>query len=215
MKRSFFHGAWLMAATVGLAMLAGRAHADADTSQPRSLPAFHAIDLVGTMSIEVVAGQAQRVELVGDAAVFDRVSTTVKDGTLVVDTKFERHTNNHVKLLVGVPDVSKLVVEGTGSLKVTGIANNHLMIDLPGTGEVKVDGSTGDLKINVDGTGDISARKLSAKSATVSMSGTGAASITATESVDATVTGTGSISIDGHPASVHKHVTGVGSIHVR
>lgn len=204
-----------MAATVGLAMLAGRAHAEADAAQPRALPAFHAINLVGTLEIEVVAGKAQSVQLVGDAPVFDRVFTTVKDGTLVVDTKFERHTNNHVKVLVSVPDVNRLVVEGTGSMKVTGVANNRLAIDLPGTGEIKVDGQTGELKINVDGTGDVSARKLSAKSATVSMSGTGAASITATDSVDATVSGTGSIDIDGHPANVHKHVTGVGSIHVR
>jgi hypothetical protein len=204
-----------MAATAGLAMLAGRAHAGSDASQPRTLPAFHAIDLVGTMQIEVAAGQTQSVQLVGDSPAFDRVLTTVKDGTLIVDTKLERNNHYRLKLIVSVPDVSKLVVEGTGSMKVTGIANNRLAIDLPGTGEIKVDGSTGDLKISVDGTGDISARKLNAKSATVSMAGTGAATITATESVDATVTGTGSIDIDGHPANVHKHVTGVGSIHVR
>lgn len=214
MKRSFVHGPWLMAATVGLAMLAGRAHAD-DSTQPRQVPAFHAINLVGTLEIEVVAGKAQSVQLVGDAPVFDRVLTTVKDGTLIVDTKFERHTNNHVKVLVSVPDVSRLVVEGTGAIKATGVANDHLAIDLPGTGEIKVDGATGDLKVSVDGTGEVSARKLSAKSALVSMAGTGSASITATDTVDATVSGTGSIDIDGHPANVHKHVSGVGSIHVR
>ncbi|HET9626794.1 MAG TPA: head GIN domain-containing protein [Kofleriaceae bacterium] len=204
-----------MAATAGLAMLAGRAHAEADATQPRSLPAFHAIDIVGVMEIEVSVGKAQSVQLVGDQDMFDKVLTSVKDGTLVVDTKFEHHGGNHrMKMVVSVPDVSALTVEGTGSMVVSGVANNNLAITLPGTGEVKVEGTTGTLKVDVGGTGSISARKLTAKVATVNVAGTGSASLVATDTVDLVVSGTGSISVGGHPAHVHKRVTGMGSIGV-
>jgi hypothetical protein len=36
----------------------------------------------------------------------------------------------------------------------------------------------------------------------------------ATRSVDARITGTGSLDVHGHPAQVKKTVTGVGSVHI-
>jgi hypothetical protein len=204
-----------MAATAGLAMLAGRAHADADATQPRALPAFHAIDIAGTMTVDVVAGKAQSVQLVGDQADFDRVSTTVKNGALVIETKFDGHGNHHIKMIVSVPDLMAARISGTGSMKIAGVANNRFIIDVPGTGDVKIEGSTGELKLDVDGTGSVSAKKLAAKSAKIKIDGTGSASLNVTESVDATVTGTGSVSVIGNPAHVTKHVTGMGSISVR
>jgi hypothetical protein len=126
------------------------------------------------------------------------VITTVKNGVLVIDTKFpqhDRHGHHHLKALVTAPDLTSIAISGTGAMKVTGITNDRLSISVPGTGEV-------------------AAKELAAKDATVEISGTGSATLRATQSLDATITGTGSIDVHGRPARVKKAVTGLGSIHI-
>jgi hypothetical protein len=48
----------------------------------------------------------------------------------------------------------------------------------------------------------------------IDIGGTGSARLNATRSVDARITGTGSLDVHGHPAQVKKTVTGVGAVHI-
>jgi hypothetical protein len=48
----------------------------------------------------------------------------------------------------------------------------------------------------------------------VDIDGTGSARLNATRSVEARITGTGSLSVHGHPSQVKKTVTGLGSVHI-
>ena len=203
-------------APVAVVFAYGNVNADpGSASSTRSVPEFHAIDLAGTLEIEVTTGKPASVELIGDADLLDKVTTTVKNGVLVVDTKFPRndHGHHHMKARVTAPDLSSIAISGTGAMKVTGIANESLTISLPGTGAVTAAGSTGALHVIVDGTGQVAAKDLAARDATVEVGGTGQATLRATQSLDARITGTGSIDVLGRPARVKKAVTGLGSIH--
>lgn len=193
-------------------------HADpGSASAHRNVSEFHAIELAGTLQVEVAVGKPASVELTGDADLLDKVSTTVKGGVLVIDTRFPQHDHgdHHMKAFVTAPDLSSIAISGTGAIKVTGIANDSLAISLPGTGAVTATGSTGTLHVKVDGTGQVSAKDLAARDATVEVGGTGQATLRASQSLEATITGTGSIDVHGRPARIKKSVTGLGSIHVR
>jgi hypothetical protein len=204
-----------------LALPAPSASADpAQVSQPRTVSAFHAVDLAGTLQVEVTVGKPASVEITGDADLVDRVITTVKDGALVIDTPELRDhhhhdkRNRHLRAIVTAPDLSALTISGTGTMKVTGIANQQLALSLPGTGALTVTGSTGAVRVELGGTGEVSARQLAAKDAVIDIAGTGSARLNATRSVDARITGTGSVAIHGHPSQVRKSVSGLGSIHI-
>jgi hypothetical protein len=196
--------------------LALAAHADAPVShEPRTVAAFHAIELAGTLEVDVTIGKPARVEVSGEADLLDKVSTTVKDGVLVLDTKPRMRSHRHLRASIVVPDLRSITISGTGEMTVAGIANDSLAISLPGTGAITATGSTGALHVVVDGTGDVAAKGLTAKDATVEVNGTGQATLHATQSVEAKVTGTGSIDIVGNPTRVKKSVTGLGSINIR
>lgn len=201
-----------------LLMLSRFAHADVKAHESRQLPAFQAVDVAGTLKIEVQVGKAASFDLEGDQELFSKVTTTVKNGVLIIDTKFPREMNgknHHLKVVLGAPQLSSVSISGTASMKLEGISNNALAINIPGTGEIKASGSTGSLRVAVDGTGSISAKDLQAKSVSVDVSGTGSATVNASDSVDASVSGTGAINVHGNPARVHKSVTGTGTVHVR
>jgi hypothetical protein len=198
-----------------LLLALGAAKADPNASEARSVPAFHAIDLAGTIEVDVTVGKPASVQVSGEPDLLDQVITTVKDGVLVIDTRRELKKRNHLRASVTVPDLTAIALSGTGAMKVSGVANESFGISLPGTGQVAVTGSTSSLRVVVDGTGEIAAKDLAAKAATVEVNGTGSATLRVSQSLEAKVTGTGSIDVHGKPARVKKSVSGVGSIHIR
>lgn len=212
---------------VGLALAVACTLARADTasadapqaSQPRSVPAFHAVELAGTLEVIATAGKPNSVEISGDADLLDKVTTTVKDGVLVLDTARDLDhghlRNRHLRAVVSAPDLSALSISGTGAMKVSGIANEGLAVALPGTGAITVAGATGTLRVTVGGTGEVAGKNLTARDVVVDIAGTGSARLNASRSVEARVTGTGSVDVHGHPAQVRKSVSGLGSIHVQ
>jgi hypothetical protein len=198
-----------------LLLAIGAANADPQASEPRSVPAFHAIELAGTMEIDVTIGKAQTVQVSGEADLLAKVTTVVKDGVLVVDTERNMRRRHHLRVAITVPDLSSVALSGTGEMKIAGLANQSFAISLPGTGQLSITGSTSSLRVVVDGTGQINAKDLTAKSAKVEVNGTGSAVLRVSDSLEANVTGTGSIDVHGKPARVKKSVSGVGSIHIR
>jgi len=199
------------------AMLVGCSSVSAEPKpggETRTVSGFHAIDLAGTLEVEVKVGKPASVVVTGEADLLDKVITTVKDGVLVIDTRPRLRNHNHLRAIVTVPDLTSLAISGTGAMNVTGIASERLAINLSGTGAVTAAGSTGALQLVVDGTGEVAAGALAAKAATVEVSGTGQATLQASQSLEAKISGTGSIDVTGHPARVKKSVTGLGDIHI-
>jgi hypothetical protein len=201
-----------------LLALAAVAHAEPTISQQRQVGGFHAIDLAGTMEVEVTVGKPASVEVTGDADLIDKVTTKVKDGVLVIDTPDLHHhghrRDNHLRVIVTAPDLDALMLSGTGAMKVAGIANDRLALDLGGTGALTASGSTGALHVAVGGTGEIAGKQLMAKDVVVDVGGTGSAQLHASRSLDARISGTGSIHVSGHPSQVKRSVSGLGSIHI-
>src|ERR1043166_9568261 len=136
------------------------------TSEVRAVSAFRAIDLAGTLEAEVTIGKPARVEIRAEPDLLDKVTTTVKDGVLVLDTKPSLRSSRHMRAIVTVPDLGAITISGTGDMKVSGIANDRLTLSVSGTGALTAAGSTGTLHVIVDGTGEISAKQLTAKDTT-------------------------------------------------
>jgi hypothetical protein len=215
MKRAISLSSIFSLSLFALMLALGAAHADPQASEPRSVPAFHAVELAGTLEVEIGVGKAQSVQVSGEADLLNKVSTAVKDGVLVVDTPHDLRRRHHLHVTVTVPELSAVSISGTGDMKISGVASERFAISLSGTGQLTVKGSTSSLRVDVGGTGEIAARDLTAKTARVDVSGTGSATVHVTDSLEADVTGTGSIDVHGKPARVKKSVTGVGSIRIR
>lgn len=191
-------------------------HADPQLArESRSVPAFQAIEVAGVIEVEVELGKPVSVEISGEADLLARVTTKVKDGVLVIDTKEKLPKNTHLHAAVTAPDLSSLGLSGVGSLKVTRVANQRLELNLSGVGSLSAKGTTGTLRVVNSGTGDVEARQLVAKVSTVDMTGVGQAVLHTTESIDARLSGVGGIEVYGNPTHVKKKRSGIGDIRIR
>ncbi len=198
-----------------LAFAVATVHADGPlTSEPRPVGAFHAIEIAGTLEVEVAVGKAAHVEVAGEADLVGKITATVKDGVLVLDTPKHLRNHHHLRATVTVPALDAITISGTADMKVAGITGDSLAINVSGTGQLDVAGTTASLSIAVDGTGQIDAGTLAAKDARIDVRGTGQATLRAAQSVDVKISGTGSVDILGKPARVKKSVTGTGAVQV-
>ena len=102
-------------------------------------------------------------------------------------------------------------ISGSGTLSVDGLDAQRLECGISGSGTMRLAGRADDVALHVSGAGSYHAAELQCRQASVSISGSGDATVNASRRLSAAVSGSGSIHYLGDP-SVEAHVTGSGSV---
>jgi Putative auto-transporter adhesin, head GIN domain len=203
---------------VAFSILALAAHAHADL---RKVGSFTAVDLQGIGDVDIEVGGALSVDVQGPADLAALISTTVKGGTLVIDTpddfskKLKGRGDINLKVVIHVPALSKVTLSGTGEIEVDGIQNKAFDVAILGTGALDLAGKTENLRVNVSGTGQIKAKELVASAVELSVAGTAQAVLHASKSFDVSVQGTAAVKVLGKPATVKKTIVGTAAIDIK
>lgn len=184
----------------------------ATASATRELPPFTALDLAGANTVTIGIGGVQRVVVHGDENVIPLVTTEVEAGTLVIAQSESFDTESQVSVEVVVPSLDSVRLSGAGTVTVDGHDLERLNVSVPGAGLIRGSGDVERLDVELAGTGDIELAELVASAVTVTLSGAGNVHVHATDSLEAGVSGTGSVFYAGDPASVSQAITGTGVI---
>lgn len=183
------------------------------TTETRDVAAFTAVDLAGAASLNVQVGDEQRVEVTADDNLVGLIETEVgEDGVLVVRTRDSFQTAGEMRVDLTVPSLTSAHLTGSGLVVVDGVQADEFEVVLSGSGSLRVTGSADTLRATVNGSGNGLLGGLIARAVDASVPGTGVLEVHATETLSASVSGTGTIFYSGKPADVTKSVTGVGVI---
>ena len=205
--------------------------------EDRHLTGFHAVNVSGSFDVIITQGSTESVKVEAPADVIREVLTEVKGGTLNIHNKDHVSWGNifgnkKVVVYVSIREVTGVSLTGSGDVSFKGGINaNNLRIQLTGSGDlggkvntkylegsvtgsgdVKLSGHADDQRVSVTGSGDYTAGDLTTTNTIVSVGGSGDASVNASESIKASVTGSGDIHYSGHPKNVAKSKTGSGDI---
>lgn len=181
-------------------------------SESRTLPSFTAVALAGSNNVTVRVGAPQSVVVHADDNLISRVRTTVRSGVLVVDTTGGFSTRAPMQVTVVVPRLTSVSLSGSGQMRVDGVESSTFTAGLPGSGTMLVAGHTEHLNATLQGSGRMDMHGLSAREVVVQLSGSGELQVYATHSLDAEVSGSGSVRYAGDPPQVTRTVTGSGAI---
>lgn len=107
-----------------------------------------------------------------------------------------------------------LQVNGSGNIELATLQAHSLAARLNGHGSLRVSGQTNNQKVNLMGSGRYEAEGLTSRAASVSATGSGSAVVQVSDSLDASVMGSGSISYIGSPTVSQRRV-GSGKIQRR
>ncbi len=182
-------------------------------AQARHVGTFTGVELAGANNVVIRVGEKQSVVVRGDDNLLDRVTTHVRSGTLVVaNTPGSFTTKSPMSVAVTVPTFGALTLTGSGNIVVDGVDAESLKVSLPGAGTLTGSGTVERLDVTVGGSGTVLFTRIAANDVRAVVSGTGSIFVTATASLDASVSGSGSILYAGQPQSVTKSITGTGTI---
>lgn len=104
-------------------------------------------------------------------------------------------------------------VSGSGKILLTATISGLADFDISGSGKIEASGSAKQVKADVTGSGKVLAENLVTDECTVRITGSGDVEINVKNSLDANITGSGSVSYKGNPNHVNGHSSGSG--HVR
>jgi Putative auto-transporter adhesin, head GIN domain len=200
--RVFFHGSSPPGTGSGAA-----------ATQVRTVHPFTGVALTGANNVIVHVGGRQSVIVHADSNLLGRVTTRVRAGRLVIGTTpGNLNAKSPMFVVVTTPSLDAIALPGAGNINATGIAGRTLTATLAGSGNLEASGATAKLDVTIGGEGTALMRSLTARDARAVLSGSGTIMLTATHSLTATVSGSGSIFYGGNPGQVTPRVTGSGTI---
>lgn len=180
--------------------------------ETRPLDAFSRIETGSSMHVTVLSGSPSQVVVSADDNLMPMVETDVVDGTLRLKMKGSFMNASRLTAVVTTPTMDAAEVSGSGKFVANDINSEDFHVDIAGSGSVVLGGAAPKLTASLSGSGSLDSTSLSAATANISVAGSGSAKVSASKSLDAAVTGSGSVRYSGNPADVEKSVSGSGSV---
>lgn len=204
----------------------------------RTVGSFTGVNLEFSGDVMIKQGNETSVDVVTQANIAQEVETVVEDNILHVRFKKRQGYNDYStkKLtvyvvsptienlsltgsgeLTALSDIKssnlKVLLKGSGNLKLQNIDCTALEARLQGSGNVSMSGGTAVSAVyELTGSGDLIAEKVKSRSVSASLKGSGNISCTATDAIDAKATGSGDIAYYGHPAQTIVKSSGSGNV---
>ncbi len=103
-------------------------------------------------------------------------------------------------------------VSGSGRINGKLRINEDAKMSISGSGKIEVEGTSKSVTARISGSGSIRAADLETGSCKVTISGSGGVQINVKNSLDANISGSGSVAYRGNPSSVNTHSSGSGKV---
>lgn len=205
------------------------------TTQERSVSSFSSVEVNGAIDVHVVQGAQRPVKIEADENLMQYVEVYERGDRLVVETKsgYNLRPTQKMRITVTAPRYRKIDVSGAcdvigeGKLnnpddleiEVSGAGDIHMdlnaprvRVDVSGSGNVFLQGETRDFVVGLSGAGKVRCFDLKTENTKLDISGAGDAEVYASVSLDASVSGAGSVKYKGNASNVSQHVSGAGSV---
>ena len=202
-------------------------------TKTRSVGEYDKVSVAGSFDVKLVAGVEGKITIKADENLLEYLVTEVKSGDLKIKWKKGINVSTKKAILVTVPfkniesvslagsgdvyseDVIKTdsfntALAGSGDIKLKVSADN-ISAAISGSGDIVLSGNSGSIKCSIAGSGDFHGYELTAKSANVSIAGSGGMKISVSDNLKARISGSGNIYYKGNPRQDVK-VSGSGNV---
>lgn len=181
-------------------------------SETRNVGEFTNIEANSMLDMNITVGEKQSVVIYLDDNLIRLITTEVEDGWLIIESEKDWKTESKGRIEITVPALQEVESNGFGDVVVVGLSNDSFVLDHNGAGNVELAGRVDELDIDVDGMGDIDARDVEARIASIKVNGMGDIHVRASERLRGSVNGMGSVFSYGKPEYVSVNVSGMGSL---
>jgi len=186
---------------------------------------FTKIDVSGSSTVILSQGDNCAIRIDNDEHSKSGVQTNVRNGKLIISgspAKLYITFNNLEELeLSGVGNISSntplkmdnLVIKSSGTGKIAlSINAKSVETDLSGTGKIVLSGTTDMFDAKISGAGVIEAGSLTTNNCKTDISGIGKILVDVKDTLNANISGNGSVYYVSKPSVINNNISGIGSI---
>jgi hypothetical protein len=203
--------------------------------EQRQVSGFEKVSMGIAGDLYLRQGSSFNLELEGDSDDLEDVITEVRSGTLDIKYKNNRgwkFGRDRITIYLTMPEISSVSLGGSG--KVIGentIESDDLYLSVSGSGRIKLDLEADDLtqkisgsgnivvsgeadraEVSISGSGNLDALDLEVDHYEVRISGSGKCRINVGDSLEANISGSGSVYYKGDPDKIRSNVSGSGKV---
>ena len=124
-------------------------------TQTRTVLPFARIDLNGRSTVNVHVGGQQAVVVHADDNLIGRVTTEVRDGTLVIAEHGRFSTLSPSRVDVTVPSLESAALSGSGHVNVVDVRTDRFTASDTGSGILTISGAVEQLTASLSGSGSV------------------------------------------------------------
>ncbi len=199
-------------------------------TESREITEVSSVVLKTSGNLRLTVGEPSLTITAGERAL-ERLTTTIHGDTLEIDLTGRWGNPGRIDYDLVLPELDTISIQGSGAVAGEVAPGDRLTIDISGSGQVQLDpvdvsdvavsisgsgsvsleGQTETLAVSLPGSGNFAGHDVLARSAVVSISGSGRADVNASQTLDASIAGSGQISYLGDPR-VTSNITGSGSV---
>jgi hypothetical protein len=103
-------------------------------------------------------------------------------------------------------------ISGSGKVKMASTIKERASFGISGSGKIEASGTAREVKAVLSGSGRVYAANLEVEKCDIRISGSGDVEINVKNELDATISGSGSVTYKGNPSHVNSHASGSGHI---
>lgn len=181
-------------------------------TETRSVESFTKVDVSGAMKVSVARGAKNEVVITADDNLLEHLGSDVQSGTLVLDPKRSLRPETPIVVTVTMTEaLEAFSASGSTVAALSGVRGDAFELDLSGSTDLSVSGTTRALTIDVSGSAQVAAIDLTSDTAKVEVSGSAEVSVHAKDALSVDISGSGKVRYRGSP-TVERSVSGSGTI---
>lgn len=183
--------------------------------ETRTVSSFQAIRSEGVFTLIVNAGKPQSLNIDADDKLLSKIKTEVIGNELVIkyDEKNKSHNlSDKIRITINMPELKQIKIEGVGETTLNQLVGDKIDIQYEGVGKLTANGKVKTVSIHAEGVGEIDSKDLYAERAEVHVEGVGSVKVRASEDLNASLDGVGSLTYYGKPKHISKRADGLGSV---
>lgn len=197
---------------------------------------YDGISIAGNFYVTLVEGKEGTITLKGESNILEEIVVEVKGQNLHIkpEDRVNLKPSSRMKIEVTIPveqinsvslagsgeiknafdlktDKLTLKLAGSGNIKLN-ISSGELESSVAGSGKILLNGRANELKGSIAGSGSVDASRVNSENASITISGSGSYNVNCTGELKVRISGSGSVTYNGKPDKIDSKVSGSGRI---